>query len=139
MASFSVIYVSTAIVLYSFGIGDASLVYANILNLTLRIVYCAHFTSAFFTKCDAREVLRWSNILPRWPVLLVAVGSILALRVSEQALGALSVIEKGGLRALVEAPVVLHIGLGGSLALICLGTWWLTTGRHLTVRSLKTE
>ncbi|KAF8645628.1 hypothetical protein AX16_007710 [Volvariella volvacea WC 439] len=49
MTLFSVIYISSAITFYNFGIGDSSLVYANIINLGARIIYALRFASVFFS------------------------------------------------------------------------------------------
>ncbi|KAF9054290.1 Rft protein-domain-containing protein [Panaeolus papilionaceus] len=48
MVLFSTLYIGSAIVLYRAGFGDASLVYANIINLSARIAYCINFAQSFF-------------------------------------------------------------------------------------------
>ncbi|KAF5326076.1 hypothetical protein D9611_000906 [Ephemerocybe angulata] len=48
MFGFSVIYVSTAMLFYRLGLGDVSLIYANTVNLSARIIYCLAFASRFF-------------------------------------------------------------------------------------------
>lgn len=35
----------------------------------------------------------------------------------------------------LSARVAAHVGIGGVLFLICLGTWWTTSGKYLRVRT----
>jgi oligosaccharide translocation protein RFT1 len=140
MAVFSATYILGAIALYGMQLGDASLVYANILNLSIRILYSAHFTSSFFARRGARDVLRWKSVMPTWPVLLIAGVSNTLIRIAGRRLDVLAVVASGGRKALVTVPVATYVALGGSLALTCLGTWWMSSGRYLNIsRRSKTE
>ncbi|KIK09519.1 hypothetical protein K443DRAFT_644720 [Laccaria amethystina LaAM-08-1] len=58
MIGFSVVYISTAIFLYSLDIGDASLVYANVINLSARILYCLAFVMQFFAKSSPPQTFQ---------------------------------------------------------------------------------
>ncbi|EKM74897.1 hypothetical protein AGABI1DRAFT_132740 [Agaricus bisporus var. burnettii JB137-S8] len=50
MIVFSLTFISAAVLLYRFGFGDASLVYANIINLIARIIFAVVFTRSFFME-----------------------------------------------------------------------------------------
>lgn len=140
MAVFSATYILAAIVLYGLHLGDASLVYANIINLSVRIIYSAHFITSFFAGRGARHVLHWKRVIPTGPVWLIAGVSTVLIRTAERRLDTLTVIANGGRKALVTMPVLTYVGLGGFLALTCLGTWWMSSGRYLDMsRRSKTE
>lgn len=124
MAVFSVVFISAAVTLYVFGFGDSSLVYANILNLSARIIYALRFTSAYFHyhRCD--DILTWKNVMPRKRLLLVSSLSSLAIFLNNSRSNVSGIVAAGGRGALLEFPVIMHIGLGGALALTCMTVWW---------------
>ncbi|KAJ7460938.1 Rft protein-domain-containing protein [Mycena galericulata] len=136
MAAFSVIYIGAAIQLYGWHFGDASLVYANIINLSARIAYAVHFVSAYFSNHSARSSLEWKNALPGWRLSLACCVSWAVVRQSEKRLDVSGTIARAGagISVLVNRPVLLHVATGGALGCACLATWWLTEGRQL-VRS----
>ncbi|KDQ21977.1 hypothetical protein PLEOSDRAFT_1051491, partial [Pleurotus ostreatus PC15] len=133
MMLFSVIYISAAIALYQIGYGDVSLVYAKIVGLSMRILYVALFASNYFhctltsTSSTRPRLLTRHNILPDARLLLTcatAQGIVtygprrrrIAQRVAAVMLGQQSKMY------LLSQPVVVHVGLGGVLALACLAT-----------------
>lgn len=132
MAAFSIIYTSTALAFYGIGFGDVSLVYANIVNLSARIVYCAMFVSSYFTTENATP-MRWNDLRPRWHVMLTTLLSATSIWYSDRILGATEVVRSHGRSALLTLPVIMHVGLGGILALACVATWWMASGRILTL------
>jgi oligosaccharide translocation protein RFT1 len=140
MAAFSVIYIAFALLLYRFGVGDVSLVYANVINLLTRIVYCLLFISSYFKTKDAGDLVHWSVMFPRWKLLLASLSSALLILFSDRRLKVASLVAEKGRQAVLSPPVMLHIGIGGTLALLTLGTWWTSTRPSLTLpRRLKSE
>ncbi|KAH9477026.1 Oligosaccharide translocation protein RFT1 [Psilocybe cubensis] len=166
MVAFSFLYILSAITLYRTGFGDTALVYANILNLSARIVYTLRFASRFFdaqesasiaaskstptSKYDTPSVtpspssqtqaqlFNWRTTLPPLSLLTVLAISAVVIRLSARRLGLdISVSSRsnslpgGKLALLLSPPVLIHIALGGALGLLCLFTWWRSTGRDL--------
>jgi oligosaccharide translocation protein RFT1 len=131
MAGFSVIYIGAAVQLYNWQLGDPSLVFANIINLSARIAYAVHFVSGFFSKNSARAVLSWRNALPGWRLHLACGVSWTVVRWSERRLDVLGTVARGaGFSVLMSKNVLVHIATGGVFGLVCLGTWWWTEGRR---------
>lgn len=128
MILFTLVYISSAIALYRFDLGDAALVYANIINLSARIIYALHFCQTFFANHDASQMLRWRNVLPPWTLVSGLVISALAVNLGETVFGATEIVQREGRTGIVRRPVLLHIALGGVLAISCMG-WWAWTAR----------
>jgi oligosaccharide translocation protein RFT1 len=140
MAAFSILYMAAAVALYRIGLGDTSLVYANIFNLSARIVYSAVFISSYFKSERADNLMRWKDMWPTWKLLLVLVASAASISYSDRTLHATKTIQDHGRLALLTLPVVLHVGLGGVLALACVATWWIASGRFLSLpRRIKKD
>ena len=133
MAGFSVIYISAAVTLYALQLGDAALVYANILNLSVRIIYSVHFISSFFSNHNALGVLTWTRALPGWPVILTSGLSAVFIWASATRLEVLEVVKEGGRTTLFSLPVVIHVIVGGIMGLVCLTAWWMSSGRYLSI------
>jgi len=79
MIGFSMIFVFAAYLSNQLGFGDSGLVYANVLNLFLRVVYCWTFAKRYFGERDVdfglnvimppRGVIgafSWSYLVTRW-------------------------------------------------------------------------
>jgi len=135
MAGFSVIYILAAVILYALQLGDVSLVYANILNLSVRIIYSTHFISSFFSIHNARDVLTWNKALPGWPVILTSCVSAAFVWISARRLEVLEAVKEGGRTTLLTLPVVTHLMLGGLMGLVCLTVWWMSSGRYISIPS----
>ncbi|KAJ6582822.1 Rft protein-domain-containing protein [Mycena sp. CBHHK59/15] len=135
MAAFTIVYIGTAIQLYGWHLGDTSLVYANIINLSARIAYAVHFVSAFFSKKGARDVLSWTRALPGWKLSTACVISWAVVRQSEKRSDVMATIGRtgAGFSVLMNKVVLGHVATGGVLGCICLATWWYTEGRHLVL------
>jgi oligosaccharide translocation protein RFT1 len=136
MAAFSVIYIGAAIQLYGWHLGDTSLVFANIINLSARIAYAVHFVSAFFSTNSARSVLSWGSALPGWRLCLACCVSWAVVRQSQKRLDVPGTIVRAGagISVLMKKNILVHVGTGGVLGLVCLATWWFTEGRrHLNL------
>ncbi|KIY72123.1 Rft-1-domain-containing protein [Cylindrobasidium torrendii FP15055 ss-10] len=116
MAVFSAIYISSAVVAYRMDLGDASLVYANMLNLTIRIVYALVWTREY-----SRGAFSWKSLLPGKSDIAVLVSSGVLVRLLGNKLGVLEVISRTGKRAFLERPVLLHVGIGGVVGVLSLG------------------
>lgn len=132
MIGFSVVYISTAIFLYSLDIGDASLVYANVVNLSARIVYCLAFDIQFFAKSSPPQSFQWTQVIPSWKLLAVFGLSATLIRISENLLGVIQIVEKGRF-ALFKTPILIHVALGATLAIVCILVWWVSVGRYLSL------
>lgn len=79
------------------------------------------FTSSFYSNKHGSGVLKWRRALP--PPLFM-----LAALVSK---GVINLNAKAG-----RGGVVRHVALGCTLGVMCLGTWWITSGRHL-IKGMK--
>ncbi|KAF8894999.1 Rft protein-domain-containing protein [Gymnopilus junonius] len=138
MIGFSAVYILSALFLYQSGFGDASLVYANIVNLTARIIYALRFISHFFSS--SRTPFHWQTVLIPSPSLIVAsTVSALSVWLSERTLKANDVAVELGRRAVFSPAVLLHIGIGGVLGLISVGVWWIKDGKHVKMRRSKVD
>ncbi|CAK5280946.1 unnamed protein product [Mycena citricolor] len=143
MAIFSFIYIASAVELYSLGFGDASLVFANILNLGARIAYATHFITGYFTAHQARSSLHWQSVLPHWKFSMACCVSWAAIRESATILNVRTIVAHtgsgAGVRLLIHKSILIHIGIGGAMGCACLGTWWYTQGRQLLRLKIKKE
>jgi oligosaccharide translocation protein RFT1 len=144
MIGFSAIYITAALLLYRAGLGDASLVYANIVNLSARIVYCLRFTIRFFflssssvSTATSTPLFTWRSVLPSSSLCLASAVSAVLVWASERRLGALGIAAQHGRGALLHPRVIAHVGVGGVLALGCLAVWWRTSGRYLGAIPLR--
>ncbi|KAG6809832.1 hypothetical protein H0H92_014586 [Tricholoma furcatifolium] len=130
MAVFSVVYIVAAVSFFNLKLGDASLVYANILNLSVRIAYTGAFATSFFARNGARQLLRWRAVLPKMQLWLCAAVSAVLIKTSAIVL---KVGASGTGLGVLRVPVLLHIGVGGVLGLVNIATWWLYSGRYLSL------
>ncbi|KAK7470211.1 Oligosaccharide translocation protein rft1 [Stygiomarasmius scandens] len=138
MVFFSAIYIIAAVGLYATGLGDVSLVYANIVNLSARIFYALAFCSSFFKTMQARyalheSMLNWKEVLPSKTISVAFLVSGLTVYVSETWMGATELLKRDGRGMLFSVPVLAHVVLGGGLAVICAGIWWRTWGKKLSI------
>lgn len=127
------IYIISAIVFYRLGLGDASLVYANIVNLSARIAYCLRFTANFFNRPGSSSTFRWKSALPSISLCVVTAFSSYIIVLSERWLKANVLAMNLGRAALLNPHILLHVAIGGLLATTCLFTWWTTSGRNLNL------
>ncbi|PPQ98651.1 hypothetical protein CVT24_004149 [Panaeolus cyanescens] len=135
MVLFSMLYIGSAIILYRAGFGDASLVYANIINLSARIAYCLNFTTIYFnstqnsTSSPVFSIRR--SLLPSWAFVLSVAISRAVIAKSEAYFKPLELVNNFGRGVLFQKYFIAHVAVGGCLGLACLGVWWMTTGRHM--------
>lgn len=138
MIGFSAIYIGSAIVFYTLGHSDASLVYANIVNLSARIVYSLRYATNFFNE-PKFPLFRWRDTLPSRSLCVVSASSAIIIQLSQRRFKADKLASELGKRALLDPSVLLHVGVCGLLALVCLGTWWRTSGRYLSFSSFRRD
>ncbi|TFK69820.1 Rft-1-domain-containing protein [Pluteus cervinus] len=138
MSLFSFLYIAVAIFLYNLGMGDVALVWANILNLVVRITYSAVFASRFFSSVSNSFAPSWSNALPDWRLYLAVVTCAVLLHWHDSLQGVMDIAQSEGRKAPLNRPVALHITLGIVLGSTCLSVWWVTVGSKV-VRSFKTK
>jgi len=141
MVACSIIYILAAICLYRLGLGDTSLVYANILNLSARIAYCLHFISTYLINQRSQYTFRRLNAFPSWTLCITCTLSTVLLHLSKKQLDAERLAAELGRAAILNKFVLLHVGIGGALTITCLGAWWKSSGRYLNlpVRLSKKE
>lgn len=141
MIAFSMVYILSAIGLYRAGFGDASLVYANIINLSVRIAYCLLFVQRYFASHPSGPSLALRQMLPSL-YLIIACSASAALVILNTRRGSLDrVVVRLGKRALLQPAVLVHVALGGGLAVVCTFVWWTTSGRYLapSIRKSKSD
>ena len=131
MGAFSIIYILATICLYRLGLGDTSLVYANILNLSARITYCLHFVSTYFTNQCSQQHTFHRLALPSWTLCITCTLSTVLLHLSKKQLDAERLAAELGRSAILNKSVLLHIGIGIALTITCLWVWWRSSGRYL--------
>jgi oligosaccharide translocation protein RFT1 len=112
MMVFSVIFVFAAYLLNQLGFGDSGLVYANVLNLFLRVVYCLTFARGYFGKRGVTFAL--SAAVPPRGVIGAFIWSYLVTRWSWKVYEHLP----PGI-----IPQRNHIAVGVACVGICLGAW----------------
>ncbi|KAF8154062.1 Rft protein-domain-containing protein [Crassisporium funariophilum] len=139
MVGFSVIYIIATIFFYRLGLGDASLVYANVLNLTARIIYALQFATTYFANSGAPDLFGWQNALPSRVFVVVSMIAAVIIQISQKQLQAERIVAALGRASLLNPWILLHIGIGATLAIICLGTWWRTSGRYLKLGSSRAK
>ncbi|KAH8085417.1 Rft-1-domain-containing protein [Cristinia sonorae] len=70
MLLFSLTFVGAALGFSQYlGLGDAGLVWANIVNLFLRAVYAWVFVREYFGSKGSAEMVRWRKAVPPWSVI----------------------------------------------------------------------
>jgi len=134
MLGFSAIYILSATALYNLGFGDTALVYANIVNLTARIWYTAFFILTYFGQRMKSSPFRPTDLSPNWKFLVVVGLSYGVISFNEARQHVVEYVQLLGRRALVSMLVLFHVALGGSMGLICVGIWWMTSGKQLVAR-----
>ena len=133
MIAFSIIFILSAISLYHLDVGDASLVYANIINLCARIAYCLTFSSKYFNTSSSVKLFRWYDCLPSVRLWFVAGASAVLIYTSQRHFEADQIASRLGRTAVVDFSVVCHVAIGVSLIAICVWTWWTTSGRYINI------
>ena len=131
MASFSLIFIVGAITMYKLGLGDASLVYANILNLSARIAYALHFISSYFQAHSCQDCLKWRSVIPQKRLIVVSVLSLLIVLINSDRSNATDIVRAGGKVAFLQSEVIGHIALGAILCLASVAVWWLSSPKLL--------
>jgi len=81
----SITYIVSATNFYCLGLRDPSLVYANIVNLCARILYCLIFVDAYFKKATSTH-FRFYKVLPPWELWVTSLTSAAVIHVSERRL-----------------------------------------------------
>ncbi|OJA11584.1 hypothetical protein AZE42_01937 [Rhizopogon vesiculosus] len=138
LIGFSIVFILSAIGFYASGFGDVSLVYANIINLSARIIYAAQYASTFFKKNKTAH--SWTTSMPAWHFLLAAALSYLAISMTNIHDQAVVLVQTGGRGAVLSTTVISHLAQGVGLGLCCVVTWWITSGRYLMKRvQVKTD
>jgi len=133
MAAFSVIYILAAVSFFRSRLGDASLVYANILNLAVRIIYTATFITSFYARRRVRHLLHWKAARPSMSFILSVIVSAVLIKISAYVLKIETMINGAGRISLTHIPVLIHIAVGFILGLVNVGVWWISSGRRLSL------
>ncbi|KAL4261502.1 Oligosaccharide translocation protein RFT1 [Pleurotus pulmonarius] len=152
MFLFSLLYVLSSLVFYSyFRLGDAALIYANIVNLLARIAFCLSFVRAFFRDQyrgrvsagaagaagpKAGEVNPFAFRAGEWlpdPRVVAACVLSYAVLSSPALVPPPPATTSSPMRHLLSKAVLGYVGIGGVLGLGCLYVWWATAGRVLKI------
>ena len=112
MIVFSIFFILTAYLFNQLGFGDSGLVYANVLNLFLRVVYCWTFARRYFGESGVD--FRLGAAIPPRGVIGAFSWSYLVTRWSWKA------YEHLPSRVLPQAN---HIAVGVACVGVCLGVW----------------
>lgn len=128
MVGYSATYITSAILFYKFGCGDPSLVYANIVNLFARILYTTFYILRFFGKHTDSRYLNLVDVLPDLQFLIAVAVAYAVISFNESKYHIMELVDH---RSLLSLPVVLHIVLGITMGLICVATWWMSTGKRV--------
>lgn len=85
MAACSVGFIGAVVVGAKAGMGEVGLIYANCLNMTLRIAFSSFFIRRFYSGASAeiRSSLNWRRWTPKLVTLMVFVVSSVVVRWSE--------------------------------------------------------
>ncbi|KAF9451311.1 RTF domain-containing protein [Macrolepiota fuliginosa MF-IS2] len=134
MVAFSLLFVAAAISLYRLGFGDASLVYANIVNLFARIVFAALFTKSFFSDKGAQGEVSLGRVFPSFSLFLVSLVMWGIVTYDGRSRNVEKIVRLEGRRSLLNATVIQHVGLGSALAVVWLSYWWMSSGRRRNLR-----
>lgn len=129
---FSIAFILSAIGFYASAFGDVSLVYANIINLSARIIYAARDASTFFKRNNTAH--NWKTSMPTWHFLLAAMVSYLGISTTDMHHRAVLLVEMEGRRAVISTDVISHLAQGVGMGLCCVAVWWVTSGRSLMKR-----
>jgi oligosaccharide translocation protein RFT1 len=134
MVAFTMIYIFATISLYRLGLGDTSLVYANILNLSARTSYCLHFVSTYFANQRSQNyAFHCLDALPSWTLCITCTLSAVLSHLSKKQFDAERLAVELGRSAILNKSVLLHIGIGVALSITCLWAWWRSSGRYLDI------
>lgn len=132
MIVFSLAFISAAIVLYNLGFGDASLVYANIINLIARIIFAIVFARKFFVGKGSK--ISFLRVIPSYTLLISSLAIWGTLSYDGRLRSVERIVALEGRGSLLNAEVMQHVGLGITLAVVWLSQWWMSSGRQLNLR-----
>ena len=131
MGLFSVIYICTALALYQFQIGDAALVYANVVNLFARILYALRFVTIYFKSHNCGDLIKWSVVRPRWQLLAFVGLSVMLITYNDRSFNVSQFVKENGSMAILSPLVVLHVSLGVFLAIVYMFMWWILSSNRM--------
>lgn len=126
MAGASAAYLALAISLYRFGgLSDSAIVYANIANLTARIIYCSSFIRRLTDRTirNTGNFLMWRNTIPATPVIVACLVAGLVTRFSEKFLEIGSLVADGGRSAIATKAGSTHLLIGIFSGIFTLVIW----------------
>lgn len=131
MILFSAVFIGSATLLFKLtNLGDASLIYANIVGMGARIIFCSAYADGWFKARQEKEenggeVMRWRDVVPKTNVVLVIACARMLVR-ADEARVKLEDVGGGVSRGMLE-----HLGVGAGLGLVCVGVWSMVDGRAI--------
>lgn len=131
---FSLLFITTAVSLYRLGLGDASLVYANIVNLFARIVFAVLFTKSFFTGKEAQGLISFRRVFPSLSLLLLSLAMWGTIIYDGRSRNIEKLVRMEGRQSLLNTTVLQHVGLGSAFAVVWISYWWMSSGRRRNLR-----
>lgn len=138
MALFSAAYIGATATFYATGYQDTSLIYGNIFNLFLRILFSASFAQAYFARRHVSECTGWNAIVPKPITAALVALCIGAVQTSQHAFLSNPMVIKAGNHGLLTLPGLSHVLVGGLGALVIVFSWWLESGRATLIKATNT-
>ncbi|TDL29647.1 Rft-1-domain-containing protein [Rickenella mellea] len=131
MTAFSLLYLVATVVLYkAAGIGDSALVYANMVNLSARIIYCVRVVDVYFKRHipqnkseGGSSTTPWKDCIPPYPVLTYFAVAWSVTRASNQIFKVEHVVGTLGKRGLLSSAIVAHCAVGAVAGILGLVVW----------------
>ena len=127
MAGASIAYILLTIALYKLtSLGDTSVIYANIINLSARILYCSRYISSYVHRLSKGKIdnfLSSAEILP--PRIALAMFLISGL-ITHASFAALSIEDRtrgAGKAVILDRTCQIHVGVGVACGLMIIGAW----------------
>lgn len=124
MVAFSLAFIAAAISLYRLGFGDASLVYANMINLLARIVFAVLFTKSFFAGRGAGNLISIRRVLPSLSLVFISLVMRGVVAYDGRRRNIRIIVDTQGRSSLLHVEVIRHVGIGSALAIVWLSYWW---------------
>lgn len=126
MSGASLSYIGLTVGLYHVaGLGDSAIIYANIINLLARIIYCVSFIVSYSKRFDVGKSkgLLWGNAFPPLSVILASGVGATTTRLSARVLNVEDTVRSMGRSSLQDKSCLVHASVGVASGLVILAVW----------------
>lgn len=127
MAGASIAYIVLTIALYQVGgLGDTSVIYANIINLTARIIYCTLFIKSYVRSKSQGKVTNFlssAEVLPPRSALAAFLAAGLATHASFTIFNIVERTKGVGKAVIWDRACQVHVGVGVVSGLVVVAAW----------------